>query len=72
MEFVKFRSSTDVTDLGTCESHSQLPLAKCLCWVAAEGTSTELGITSALQPCANEERTNSMADPSIRKGKFSS
>lgn len=65
MEFAGFRSCTDITEPGAWESHFQLPLAKCLCWGAAKGAATELGIISALWLHVKEERTNSVADPSI-------
>lgn len=65
MELCKFRSCIDITELGTWQSHFQLPLAKYCCWAAAGGPATELGIINALWPHVEEERTNSMEDPSI-------
>lgn len=49
----------NLEELGTV-SHFQLPLAKCFCWAAAEGSDSELGITNALWLRVREERTNSM------------
>lgn len=49
----------NLEELGTV-SHFQLPLAKCFCWAAVEGSDSELGITRALGLHVREERTNSM------------